>query len=71
MSGTTPKKQILALTCPKCGVEFNIQRSTVEKRKIQKSEDPYLCRDCHPYKLRKNKMTGYQVWEAYKKEMGL
>ncbi len=58
--------------CTKCGVEFNIRRTTIEKRKATGNADHIgLCRDCRPYTLRKGKMTGYEVWEAYKKEMGI
>lgn len=59
--------------CPRCGVDQPIMTKTVQKRVARGvSEDElYLCTDCKPYKLRKGKMTGHEVWEAYKKDMGI
>jgi hypothetical protein len=59
--------------CPKCGVEGAYSTRTIDKRKTRGVEEHelFLCKDCKPYKLRKGRMTGHEVWEAYKKEMGI
>jgi transposase-like protein len=59
--------------CPRCGVEAPIMSKTIDKRKSRGVPDDqlYLCADCRPYKLRKGKMTGAEVWEAYKKDKGI
>ena len=59
--------------CPRCGVELKIKHSTIDKRRARRvpEHELWLCQDCRPYKLRAGKMTGAEVWEAYKKDMGL
>ncbi len=65
--------EMMGKFCPRCGVELNVKQSTIDKRRARNVPDHelWLCQDCRPYKLRAGKMTGAEVWEAYKKDMGL
>jgi hypothetical protein len=67
------KDEVTKSVCPRCGVEGAFMSRTVHKRISRgiPEDELYLCKDCRPYKLRKGKMSGHEVWEAYKKEMGI
>lgn len=67
------ESEVVNKPCPKCGVVLNVKHSTIDKRRARRmpEHELWLCKDCRPYKLRAGKMTGAEVWEAYKKDMGL
>lgn len=60
------------IICSRCGIE-GIDQTTLDKRKVRKvpAEHLKLCVDCIPRKPRKRSISGHEVWEAYKKEMGI
>lgn len=61
-----------AVVCPRCGIE-GIDQTTLNKRKVKRvpADHLRLCVDCFPRKRRKPDISGHEVWEAYKKEMGI
>ncbi len=67
------KDEAIKTPCPKCGVEQPIMAKTVNKRVSRgvAEDELYLCKDCRPYRPRKGKLSGYEIWEEYKKDMGL
>lgn len=60
-------------TCPRCGVVYEINISTSAKRRKRGAPEYQLnwCADCKPRSLRKGRMTGQEIWEAYLKDMGI
>lgn len=60
------------IICPRCGIE-GIDQTTLDKRKVRKvpADHLRLCVDCMPRKTRKGSISPAEVWEAYKKEMGI
>lgn len=69
-----PDSDHLHKQCPKCGVEYVMKRMTMKRREERggyDGEKMWLCKDCRPYKLRIGKMTGEEIWEAYKKDKGI
>lgn len=67
------KEEYKVTTCPKCGVEGAYSVTTIDKRKARgvEAEELLLCKDCRSYKPRKGSISPEEVWEAYKKEMGI
>lgn len=67
------ESEVVNKSCPRCGVQLKVKHSTIDKRKARGvlMDELWLCKDCRPYKLRAGRMTGAEVWEAYKKDMGL
>lgn len=67
------ESEVVNKACPRCGVQLRVKHSTIDKRRARRvpEHELWLCQDCRPYKLRAGKMTGAEVWEAYRKDMGL